>query len=50
MLADVGFAPEAKPQVFVCGSNGLVESAAQHLIDLGHDPLAIRTERFGPTT
>ena len=50
MLADVGFAPEAKPQVFVCGSNGLVESATQHLIDLGHDPLAIRTERFGPTT
>src|SRR5262249_4796088 len=50
MLAQVGYAAEARPQVYICGPNGLVESAAQHLIDLGHDPLQIRTERFGPTT
>jgi ferredoxin-NADP reductase len=50
MLAEVGFTPADKPQVFICGPNGLVESAAQHLIDVGHDPLTIRTERFGPTT
>jgi len=50
MLAEVGFAPQEKPQIYICGSNGLVESVSQHLIDLGHDPLAIRTERFGPTT
>jgi ferredoxin-NADP reductase len=50
MLAEVGFAADAKPQVYICGPNGLVESAAQHLIASGHDPLAIKTERFGPTT
>ena len=50
MLVEVGFPPESKPQIYICGSNGLVESVSQHLIDLGHDPLAIKTERFGPTT
>ncbi len=49
MLAEAGFAPASKPQIYICGSNGLVESAAQHMIDLGHDPLSIKTERFGPT-
>jgi ferredoxin-NADP reductase len=34
---------------FICGSNGFVESASQLLIEAGFDPLAIRTERFGPT-
>jgi ferredoxin-NADP reductase len=43
------FAPEAHPHVYVCGSNSLVESAARHLIELGHDPGGIKTERFGPT-
>ena len=50
MLAERGFGPAEKPQVFICGSNGLVESVSQQLIDLGHDPQTIRTERFGPTT
>lgn len=49
MLAEVGYTAAEKPQVYICGPNGLVESAAQHLIDLGHDPLSIKTERFGPT-
>jgi ferredoxin-NADP reductase len=34
---------------FVCGSNGFVEAANGVLLDLGADPAAIRTERFGPT-
>jgi ferredoxin-NADP reductase len=34
---------------FVCGSNGFVESASDLLLDAGHDPQQIRTERFGPT-
>lgn len=50
MLAAAGFAPAERPRVFICGSTGLVEAASQQLIDLGHDPLAIKTERFGPTT
>jgi ferredoxin-NADP reductase len=34
---------------FVCGSNAFVEAASELLVDLGVDPTAIRTERFGPT-
>jgi ferredoxin-NADP reductase len=36
-----------EPDVFVCGPTGFVESAANLLVDLGHDPQRIRTERFG---
>jgi ferredoxin-NADP reductase len=32
---------------FVCGSNGFVETASSLLLELGIDPRAIRTERFG---
>jgi ferredoxin-NADP reductase len=35
---------------FVCGSNGFVETASELLLDLGMEPTAIRTERFGPTS
>lgn len=49
MLAEVGFAATARPRVFVCGPTGLVESAGQLLLDLGHESGLIKTERFGPT-
>ena len=35
---------------FVCGSNGFVEAASDLLVELGMQPGAIRTERFGPTS
>jgi ferredoxin-NADP reductase len=35
---------------FVCGSNGFVETASDLLLELGMEPGAIRTERFGPTS
>jgi ferredoxin-NADP reductase len=35
--------------VFVCGSNGFVESAARLAQAGGCEPVQIRTERFGPT-
>ena len=35
---------------FVCGSNGFVETASGLLLELGMEPGAIRTERFGPTS
>jgi ferredoxin-NADP reductase len=38
---------DTSPSVFVCGPTAFVESMAQHLIGLGLDPKAIRTERFG---
>ncbi len=49
MLEQEGFAPAAKPRIFICGPTQLVESAAQTLLDLGHDRTLIKTERFGPT-
>jgi ferredoxin-NADP reductase len=49
MLADAGWLPSAMPNVFVCGPTSLVESVATLLVDLGHDPSRVRTERFGPT-
>jgi ferredoxin-NADP reductase len=34
---------------FVCGPTPFVESVASALVELGHDPLRVKTERFGPT-
>ncbi len=49
MLESVGFAPAARPRIFVCGPTPLVEQAASDLRDLGHAVNLIKTERFGPT-
>ncbi len=49
LLAETVFPPEQNPKIFVCGSTPFVEDVARHLVELGHDPLAIKTERFGPT-
>jgi ferredoxin-NADP reductase len=49
MLARVGFAPQDRPHVYICGPSSLVESASRALVGLGHDRRLIRTERFGPT-
>ena len=49
MLAEVTWAPEEMPRVFICGPTGLVEAVAGLLVELGHDPASIKTERFGPT-
>lgn len=40
---------DERPIVYVCGSTGFVERIAAWLIELGHDPRDIRTERFGGT-
>ncbi len=49
MLADVGPGPAERPRVYVCGATPFVEAVAEALVQLGHDPQAIKTERFGPT-
>lgn len=38
---------EQRPLVFVCGPTPFVETVAGTLTELGHDPVRIRTERFG---
>jgi ferredoxin-NADP reductase len=49
MLGELAFAPEERPAVFVCGPTAFVESVAENLIALGHEPARVKTERFGPT-
>jgi ferredoxin-NADP reductase len=49
MFEEVGPAPAEAPLIFVCGPTAFVERAADLLVELGHDPGAIRAERFGPT-
>ena len=49
MLSEVAWPPEASPLAFVCGPTPLVEAAASALVDLGHDPARVKTERFGAT-
>jgi ferredoxin-NADP reductase len=49
MLSTVAWPPAQRPLIFVCGPTPLVESAAESLVNLGHEPAHIKTERFGPT-
>lgn len=43
------FGETGSTRVYVCGPSGFVEGATQLLQSGGHQPTAIRTERFGPT-
>ena len=49
MLAEVGPAATERPRVYVCGPTPFVEAVAQALVQLGHEPHIVKTERFGPT-
>ena len=50
MLAEIAWPPGERPHVFICGPSPLVEAAAAALVELGHDPTLVKTERFGPTS
>jgi ferredoxin-NADP reductase len=49
MLAEVGPSPAELPRVYVCGPTPFVEAVAEALVQLGHEPRGVKTERFGPT-
>ena len=49
LLAEKCFPPDKNPKIFVCGPTPLVEDVSRFLVELGHDPLTIKTERFGPS-
>jgi ferredoxin-NADP reductase len=49
LLAAEAPAPAEQPQIFICGPTALVEAVATALVELGHDPASVKTERFGPT-
>jgi ferredoxin-NADP reductase len=49
LLEEVAWTPAERPLIYVCGPTGLVEATASALVELGHEPGRIKTERFGPT-
>jgi ferredoxin-NADP reductase len=49
MLAEVGWTPDESPLAFVCGPTPFVEAVASALVSLGHNPVRVKTERFGAT-
>jgi ferredoxin-NADP reductase len=48
-LSADGFPPAHNPTIYICGPTTFVETAAGLLVELGFDPLSIKTERFGPS-
>ena len=49
-LNTYGWPADFDPDCFVCGPTTFVETAADILVALGHDPRKIKTERFGGTS
>jgi ferredoxin-NADP reductase len=49
MLGEFTWSPADRPHIFVCGPTPMVEVVANALVELGHEPATIKTERFGPT-
>ena len=49
MLVAVGPGSAELPRIFVCGPTPFVEAVAEALVQLGHEPHRVKTERFGPT-
>jgi ferredoxin-NADP reductase len=49
LLEEVAWPTAQRPLVYLCGPTGFVETAASALVELGHEPGRIRTERFGPS-
>jgi ferredoxin-NADP reductase len=48
-LTAAGWTADRSPAVFVCGPTGFVEAVANLLVNAGHDPRTVKTERFGPS-
>ena len=49
MLAEVAWPKAQAPIVYVCGPTPMVENAASLLVEMGYDPVSVKTERFGAT-
>jgi ferredoxin-NADP reductase len=49
LLDEVAWPTQERPLIYICGPSGFVETAANWLVDSGHQPSRVRTERFGPT-
>jgi ferredoxin-NADP reductase len=49
LLGELGWPPEVRPRCYVCGPTPFVEAVSTALVELGHEPALVKTERFGPT-
>jgi ferredoxin-NADP reductase len=49
LLAEFAWPPRQRPLVYACGPTAFVEAVAAALVEAGHEPGRIKTERFGPT-
>ena len=49
LIEALAFKPAESPTTYVCGPTPFVETVADLLVEAGHDPARVRTERFGPT-
>jgi len=49
LLEEVAWPATDRPLAYVCGPTRFVEAVANALVELGHDPARVKTERFGPT-
>ena len=49
MLEKIAPPSSARPLVYVCGPTPFVEAVANALVELGHAPDRVKTERFGAT-
>ncbi len=48
-LEQAAWEPAERPLIYICGPTSFVEAVAQALVDIGHQPDRVKTERFGPT-
>jgi ferredoxin-NADP reductase len=49
LLDRVAWSPHRQPLTYICGPSAFVEAVAEMLVQAGHAPGRIKTERFGPT-
>jgi ferredoxin-NADP reductase len=49
LLDELVWPPERRPRIYICGPTTFVEAMSRALVEAGHAPSQIRTERFGPT-
>jgi ferredoxin-NADP reductase len=49
LVDQLAWPPDGRPLNYVCGPTAFVEAVAEVLVQGGHEPSRIRTERFGPT-
>jgi ferredoxin-NADP reductase len=49
LLSANWFPPAENPTIYVCGPTTFVETATSLLVEIGFDPLCIKTEQFGPS-